>query len=669
MRSEEYLQIIKEIFSENGALVRAGGRYNPQQQEYANHIATALAREEAVGLCEAQTGIGKSIAYLIPSLVHLSLNSQSLPIVISTHTRALQRQLLDKDVPLSIAALKDYGLEIPHAAFRMGRQAFFSPSRVSDFISSLDEQDLQEEHRELLRFAEASAVSGTGLWMDYIEKHGVFPKGITSHDICLLDVMEPDSPAYTRHLEDAKSARLLITNHATVLNKSVFKNVTFHAALYDEAHEIEDVCKDLATYKSQLKRISNAISATGLNIKAAKLACDLSDSLAEQLLTFDADNKQGDSLVSDISHGSLLNGIQSSVLQLHKQVVAVRAKYVKDLSDAPTNTQAKVVDRLDKHINTLRSFDSASHLSQRRAVAFSDKYREPSIASISLAAGRLFNFRANKLTNRAILISATMSNANTKSVSFTQITNALGIKQERVTDSCSISPLHFGKMSFVVVHKGNSPIIRDGSEFSFDEAWLASTASMVDLAAQSGKTLVLSPSIRESKELAKRINSDYLLQDEKNPLMQLTNAFLEGDEPLLLSAGAWNGVSFRGKGNSQFLQNLVITRIPFPPVDETMQVLQREYLLSKGFTESAIKNIYWTSQQYHTTIKLKQGIGRGIRGPNDNIKVWFADPRMPTQKHSSGLISAIPKRFLDDYYDAEIFANEELISSEPVLYL
>lgn len=669
MRSEEYLKIIEDIFSENGALVRAGGRHNPQQQEYANHIATALARKEAVALCEAQTGIGKSIAYLIPALVHLSLNSQSLPIVISTHTRALQRQLLDKDVPLSIAALREYGLDVPSVAFRMGRQAFFSPSRISDFISSLDEKDVRVEHRELLRFGEASTVSGTGLWMDYIEKYGAFPKGMTAQDVCLLDLMQPDNPAYMHHLEDAKAARLLITNHATVLNRSVFKNVTFHALLCDEAHELEDVCKDLATYKSQLKRISSAISATGSNIKAAKLACELSESLADQLLDFDADNKQVSNLVSDISHASLLNSIQPNVLELHKLAVAVRTKYVKDLDEAPTNIQAKVVDRLDRHINTLRAFDNGSHLSQRRAIAFSDKYREPSIASISLSAGRLFNYRANELTDRVILISATMANANTKSVLFTQITNALGIEQERVTDSCSISPLHFGKMSFVVVPAGKSPIIRDESEFLFDETWLASTSSMIDLAAQSGKTLVLSPSIRESKELAKRISSDYLLQDERNPLMQLTNAFLEGGEPILLSAGAWNGVSFRAKDGGQFLQNIVITRIPFLPVDEAMQFLQREYLLSKGFTEAAIKNIYWTNQQYHTMIKLKQGVGRGIRGPNDDIKVWFADPRMPTQKHSSGLISAIPQRFLEDYYDAEVFEDEEIVSSEPLFYL
>lgn len=669
MRNLEYLARIEGIFAEQGALVKVGGRHNPQQQEYALHIAEALARKEAVALCEAQTGIGKSLAYLIPSLVHLSLNRSSLPIVISTHTRALQRQLLDKDIPLSIAALKEHGLEIPSVAYRMGRAAFFSPSRIDDFISSLDEDDVSKEHKELLRFSQTSVVSGSGLWMDYIDQHGAFPKGVSAHDVCLLDLMQPDNPAYERHLEDSKSARLLITNHATVLNKEVFKSSAFYAVLCDEAHEIEDVCKDLATHKSQLTRLSNAIAATGLNSPTANKARELADTLANQLLDFDAENKQVSNLVSDISHAPLLGDIQPDVLSLQKMAAQVRGQYVKSLDVAPTNNQAKIVDRLDKHIDTLRAFESGSHLSKRRAIAFSDKYREPSIASISLSAGRLFNYRVSQLTTRMILISATMANANTKSVLFTQITNALGIEQERITDSCSISPKHFGKMSFVVVPTGKSPVRREDTETTFDTDWVDNTVRMIDMAAQSGKTLVLTPSIKESKLLAKHISSDYLLQDERNPLMQLTNAFIEGDESVLLSAGAWNGVSFRSKDGGQLLRNIVITRIPFLPADETMQFLQREYLSSKGFTEAAIKGIYWTSQQYHTMIKLKQGIGRGIRGPGDDIKVWFADPRMPTQKRSSGLIAAIPQRFLEDYYNADIFDGQELAIPEPVFYI
>lgn len=669
MSNLKYLDLVSDVFAEKGTLVQVGGRYNAQQKEYAMHIAKSINAPQSVALCEAATGIGKSIGYLIPSLVHLSKRPNSLPIVISTHTRALQRQLIDKDVPLAIQAIKAQGLSVPSVAFRMGRQAFFSPTRVDDFINSLPESAVTIEHKELARFSQASVVSGSGLWMDYIDKYGAFPKGVSADDICLLDLMRSDNPAYERHIEAAKHAQLLITNHATLLNRVVFKDRKFHAVICDEAHEIEDVCKDLATYKSQLKRISSAIKTTNITTSSADKACALAETLADTLLDFDADNGQSRSLVSDISHASLLHDLQPDVLSLQKMVVSVRTKYANGLDDAPTHKQAKIVDTLDRHINTLKAFDLGSQYNQRRAVAFSEKFREPSIASISLSAGRLFNYQVSQLTPRVALVSATMSNANTKEVSFTQMMNALGISEDRVTDTCSIAPIHFGKMSFVVVEPGDSPVSLSDNEVIFDKKWVDTTAAMIDLAAKSGKTLVLSPSIQESKIFAKKINSGHLLQDANHPLMQLTKPFIDGDEPVLLSAGAWNGVSFRSSDDGQLLQNIVITRIPFFPQDDATQFLQREYLLSKGYTEAAIKGIYWTAVQYQTMIKLKQGIGRGLRSPTDVIKVWFADPRMPTQKKSSGLISAIPRRFLDDYYNAPIFDGKEVVKPKTVFFL
>lgn len=670
MTELKYLALVEDMFSVDGALVQAGGRHNSHQQEYAGHIAKIIISKQSVGLCEAATGIGKSLAYLIPALVYLSNNPESLPIAVSTHTRALQRQLLDKDIPLAVAALEKQGIAVPSIAFRMGRQAFFSPSRVDDLIKGLSAKDITPHHEELSRYAQASAVSGTGLWMDYIDKYASFPEGITANDICLLDIMESDSPAYTHHLELAKTARLLVTNHATIMSHNVFKASVFHTLLCDEAHEIEDVCKDLSTYKSQLKRLSSAISATNINTASVKKACQLSESIADQLRDFDTENKQTRNLISDITNSDLLNNLQPDVLQIKKYVQSIRNKFMKGLDAAPTNSQARVIDRLDRHLQTLKAFESGTQHSQRRAAAFSDYRREPSIASISLTAGRLFSYRANLLTDRFVLISATMANANTKSLCFSQIYFALGLDESRITEVCSLAPANFGKMSFVVAPQGKSPIKGyNDNAAELDESWIVRTSKMIDAAAETGKTLVLSPSIKESELFAKQIESDYLLQDARTSLMQLTSAFVKGDEPVLLSAGAWNGVSLRSDDGGQLIKNIVITRIPFLPVDEAMQFLQREYLLSKGYTESAIKSIYWTAQQYHAMIKLKQGIGRGLRAPTDDIKIWFADPRMPTQKKSSGLIAAIPRRFLDDYYTADIFDGEEITTPEPILFL
>lgn len=670
MSDLKYLSLVDGMLSDQGALVSVGGRHNAHQQEYASYVAKALVSKESTALLEANTGIGKSIGYLLPSLVYLSLNPKSNTIAVSTHTRALQKQLMEKDIPLVVAAMKHANMRIPSIAFRMGRQAFFSPTRLNDLLSSMPQEEVTSEHKALLVFAQKSALSGTGLWMDYIEEFGVFPKGVCADDICLLHLMQPDNPAYDRHLLEAKSARLLVTNHATILSHNIFSDVTFHALISDEAHEIEEVCKNLSTHKSQLKRIISAIQATQPSKKALNKVAKVADGIASRLEVFDAENGSTNNLISDISHNNLLDEIQPAVLSLKKHMQDIRASYLDELDDSLTNKQAVNVDRIDNHLKTLSAFESGTHLNRRRAVGFSNDRREPSIASVSLSPGRLFHYKTMELTHRRILTSATIANASTKSLSFTQICGALGLPYDGITGSCSISPSNFGQMKFVTVPRGKSPVFEfSEDEVVFNKSWIEATTKMIDMAASTGKTLVLSPSIKESKLFADRISSSYILQDTNNPLMQITDNYIKGDESVLLSAGAWNGISLRKTDGSQLIENIVITRIPFMPVDEALEFLNREYMLSKGLTESKIRSIQWTNKQYLASIKLKQGIGRGLRAPTDRVKIWFADPRMPTQTHSSGLISAIPHRFLSNYFDAQIFEMNEVVESEPILYL
>lgn len=669
MNDQGYISIVESMFSKNGALVRAGGRHNEQQGQYAIHIANAINSNHATALCEANTGIGKSIAYLIPALVYLAMNKDSLPIVVSTHTRALQRQLIEKDIVLASVALDCQGLKLPNIAFRMGRQAFFSPTRVQELIEDMDKALVSAEHTDLVRFANASAVSGTGLWMDYINKYGLFPQGVRSEDICLLDLMESDNPAYDIHLLQAKTADLLITNHATLISPAVFKETQFHAVICDEAHEIESVCKSLGTHKSQLKRIANAIvdtaSSSQTNLKTIALANDIENRIKD----FDLKNLSNESLISDINNAKIMSELEPDVIALNKLIIKARKAYIKNIDDAPSAKQAAVAERLEKHIETLTSFERGAVKSRRRAIGFSEIQRDPSIATVSLNAGALFSYRANLLTKRVVLVSATISNANARTLSFTHLMGALNIKEGKVTDTCSISPTEFGEMSFIKVPYGKSPIISQGGDYSFDASWIKKTVAMIDQAALTGKTLVLSPSMKESRMLSEQIKSSYLLQDTNNTLMQLTRQFTVGHENVLLSAGAWNGVSFRNTNGDQLLQNIVITRIPFIPIDKEQQYLQTEWMTEKGFTENQINAIFWTSQQYSAMLKLKQGIGRGLRSPTDKIKIWFADPRMPTQTRSSGLIAAIPHRFLEGYFNADIFDGVNIQDAVPFHFI
>src|SRR5476651_445687 len=94
---------VEEIFSPNGILSKASNfEFRPQQQEMAVAVARALQNQEHLAV-EAGTGVGKSLAYLVPAI--LFAVAQKKKAVISTHTINLQEQLTEKDLPMLAAVL------------------------------------------------------------------------------------------------------------------------------------------------------------------------------------------------------------------------------------------------------------------------------------------------------------------------------------------------------------------------------------------------------------------------------------------------------------------------------------------------------------------------------------------------------------------------------------
>jgi hypothetical protein len=94
----EFVERVRAIFSENGLLSKAQNfEFRPQQQEMAVAVARALEEDRHL-VVEAGTGVGKSLAYLVPAI--LFALEQHKKAIISTHTINLQEQLLYKDIPI-----------------------------------------------------------------------------------------------------------------------------------------------------------------------------------------------------------------------------------------------------------------------------------------------------------------------------------------------------------------------------------------------------------------------------------------------------------------------------------------------------------------------------------------------------------------------------------------
>src|SRR6202047_3791586 len=144
----EFVERVRTIFAASGLLSKAQNfEFRPQQQEMAAAIARALEEDRHL-VVEAGTGVGKSLAYLVPAI--LFALEQHKKAIVSTHTINLQEQLLYKDIPI----LKKILPAEFDAALMKGRQNYLCPRRLERARQSSKELFTGPEETELLRIAE-----------------------------------------------------------------------------------------------------------------------------------------------------------------------------------------------------------------------------------------------------------------------------------------------------------------------------------------------------------------------------------------------------------------------------------------------------------------------------------------------------------------------------------
>src|SRR5438046_10112161 len=156
----EFVERVRGFFSENGPLSKAKNfEFRPQQQEMAARVAQALEEEQHL-IAEAGTGVGKSLGYLVPSVLFaLERNKKA---IVSTHTINLQEQLLHKDIPILKKVLP---VEF-EAAVMKGRENDLCPCRLEHALESAKELFTGPEENELKRLAEWASTTRDGSLSD-----------------------------------------------------------------------------------------------------------------------------------------------------------------------------------------------------------------------------------------------------------------------------------------------------------------------------------------------------------------------------------------------------------------------------------------------------------------------------------------------------------------------
>lgn len=249
---------VEEIFSPTGILSRAKNfEFRPQQQEMAVAVARALANQEHLAV-EAGTGVGKSLAYLIPSI--LFAVAQKKKAIISTHTINLQEQLTEKDLPMLTGVLGSLPEPVKFSyAMLKGRANYLCTRRLQKAMQQSGNLFTSSEAEELQRIYEWSKETKDGslsdfeiepdpkVWAQVCSERGLCSPKTCGHQSDFA--RDHDTCFFQRVRNRILSADVVILNHTlffTLLGGVdeemeggiLFKN---DFVVFDEAHTMESV--------------------------------------------------------------------------------------------------------------------------------------------------------------------------------------------------------------------------------------------------------------------------------------------------------------------------------------------------------------------------------------------------------------------------------------------
>ena len=579
------------------------------QDAIARGIERFLASDSRLSCVNAETGVGKTLAYAAPAVLAASRGSR---VVISTHTTQQLAQVL--------ATIRRVACALPApiaVARRLGRANYISPGRIARILANRD--DLNDEDRSQL----AAARKHAGL-IDAFEI-GDGPLPLPHSDICLTSSCT-NQRAYDEQRDETETADIVVQTHAMSVLDAVRGDVTADVAIYDEADALPSAAAGFAE-----ARVS-PLDLTAIRERHAP------PGLADAMEAFEA------------WADSTLDGDKA----LFKQNDADAVRHAAAIRATLVGLTAEHARDVYRALGAFINLDPTTRYRGAALVATDGGY---AFEVLALDPGRIL--RRTYDGRKTLFVSATLAVGSNDFEPFLRSVGAHRLPGVR--DPLRADMYRFGAMTFALAERSvPAPFTSGVRTPAFDDY----AAHIVRRAmAEGGRVLVLAPSFADVEEMACRVEGIIAHRRGEKVAIHL-DALASSPSGALVTPSAWAGTDLPG-----ILDHIVIVRIPFPPPNAGRTELLRRLLEARGHDANA-KGILLGRNRRDAIRRLAQGIGRGVRAPDDRVKVWFADPRFPLPDtltldprrllsqglaaHNRDLARAIPRRFTDAYESAQI---------------